>query len=106
MLTVNAPCFVGLTLRDHCLKAVILLTSWHLTGSAFDDSSRVFLHSKQPLTAFNTTKKMRLLLEESAALLLSKGVSPVCLAARHHTACLKLAFPINHLHNEAPASAL
>lgn len=98
---VNVSCFVlmGLTRRGHCLAAAILLTPWHLTGSAFRNPSRVSLDSKQPLIAFYSTEKMRLLLEESAAL-------PVCLAARHHTACLKLASPINHLHNEVPASAL
>lgn len=99
---------MGLSLRGHCLIAAILLTPRHLTGSAFSDSSRVSLDSKQPLTALYTTKKMRLLLEESAALLLLKGAVPVCLAAKLHTACLKLASPqkkelaspINHLHHE------
>lgn len=45
-----------------CLPARVLLTLWHLTGSAFSDLARVSLDSKQPLTtAFYTTKKMRLL---------------------------------------------
>lgn len=87
-----------------CLPARVLLTLWRLTGSAFSDLARVSLDSKQPLTtAFYTTKKMRLLWEETAALgCCQKGALTVCLAERHHTAqtCLKLASPINHLHNE------
>lgn len=84
-----------------CLPARVLLALWHLSGSAFSGLARVSLHSKQPLTTpprkWDSSERRQQLWAAVERALWLFGWKAQHSAAQ---ACLKLASPINHLHNE------